>query len=1118
MKDLVDARTYFPGMGDAVADRTINRLIFTDAERGGLTDDTLVLNPDDPRRIPWENAATLSGVKVVWDDEVEFTSRDPETRRETWEEVALRVAQGNASLHDDAEGHEFAAMHHHLRQASLLMSGRHLQHGDLNQKDRPMEVFTNCLDRSTRILTMEYGPVEIGKIVGETVTVIAGDGVPRPARINAHGEQDLFEITFRSVKGGGGNFRKTVIATENHRWLLRDGSVTTELASGDVIRAITGLEKAGFSRDPEGVVHGLIFGDGAAHKRRRDHGRIGVSVGRTYASLRVCKADAVRDEIHAILDAAGYRYSQPDHADGDRVYYIGKFAHAKELPFTKDPEYIAGFIYGWWLADGSKGLNDGIMEISTSSQMAADWLEEHAGYAGLNSTMHRVMERKDDDGSFANGKPLHVVRLRSDVEWKVEEVRHYGTDTVYCPEEPVTGAFVLANGLLTGNCSTSAATFLSFYLLLNGSGVGRAYDDAMMKVDWTKMPKVVLVIDKDHPDRAKTTPEWDGTAMVDAPMIPVETLTVEEAQKLYGKGRKKGVTWHEVGDSRGGWAKALEIMERMAYEERTDEVLVLDFTPVRAEGSPIRGMQNRPSSGPGPLMKAIVKMTKLRGADMKPWLAAMFADHYAAECVLVGGARRAARMSTKSWRDPDIMDFIWIKSRFDLWSSNNSVTIDNEFRTRCVHVRDMLRARPGSGATQLMNEGVISKEDRHAWMVLMALAESAYKGGKGEPGIINQDKLTAVDDGIEEYLDGLFAGSKDYQLDDAMLPLMKELAAAVLSSRYTMITNPCGEITLLMLGGYCVIADVVPFHAQDDDDAEDAFRTAVRALMRTNLMDSLYNREVARTNRIGVGMTGFHEWAYGRFGFAWHDIIDEEKSKEMWLTVSRFKRAVVDEAERYAEALGVTVPHTNTTFKPAGTTSKLFGLTEGAHLPTMRWFLRWVQFRNDDPLVQTYREAGYPVRMLESYSGTTIVGFPTRPAICALDDGDWVVTAAEATPAEQYQFLRLLEKYWVRGVDEDGNPLPESGNQVSYTLKYDPEVVSFEDFLNTLIDGQFSIRCCSVMPQADVSGYEYQPEEPITHERFNELVAAIEGDHKEDVDFAHVDCSSGACPIDWEHK
>jgi hypothetical protein len=35
------------------------------------------------------------------------------------------------------------------------------------------------------------------------------------------------------------------------------------------------------------------------------------------------------------------------------------------------------------------------------------------------------------------------------------------------------------------NCATAANTFLLFYLLLNGSGVGRAYDDDMIKATST---------------------------------------------------------------------------------------------------------------------------------------------------------------------------------------------------------------------------------------------------------------------------------------------------------------------------------------------------------------------------------------------------------------------------------------------------------------------------------------------------------------------------------------------------------------------------------------------------------------------------------------------------------
>jgi len=656
------------------------------------------------------------------------------------------------------------------------------------------------------------------------------------------------------------------------------------------------------------------------------------------------------------------------------------------------------------------------------------------------------------------------------------------------------------------NCSTAATTFLLFYLLLNGSGVGRAYDDSMIKADLNQMPIVVPVIEWSHQDVAS-----GGITGY---------LTRRHAEHLYA-GRK--ITIFEVPDSREGWAKAIEVIERMAYEGRRDEVLIIDFTPVRPRNSPIMGMQGRPASGPGPLMGAISSIAKLRDAGMDKWRAAIYADHYAAECVLVGGARRAARMATKYWKDRTIFDFIELKRGGFLWSSNNSVTIDEEFRTAVKKVHPLVAKFPEveieNRLSVLLLTKQITDDEAHAYRVIRRLAYAAYHDQTGEPGLINVDKLTQKGD-VSDYVDGFYAESAKFQIDEDTRPLMIALAEVVVGLTYQMITNPCGEICLLLLGAYCVIADVVPFHAQNDDDAEDAFRTAVRALIRTNLMDCLYRREVNRTNRIGVGITGFHEWAYSRFKFGWKDIVNEQKSMDMWLMLSRFKRAIVQESEAYATLLGVAVPHTNTTFKPAGTTSKLFGLTEGAHLPSMREFLRWVQFRNDDPLVEEYEAKGYPIKRLKQYSGTTVVGFPTKPRICELDGGEWVVTAAEATPEEQYEFLRLLEKYWIRGVAEDGvTPLEESGNQVSYTLKYDPKEVTYDRFLETLIEGQFSIRCCSVMPQADTTAYEYQPEQPVTKHEFELIAAAIHADNmREEVGFEHIDCSAGGCPVDFNEE
>jgi adenosylcobalamin-dependent ribonucleoside-triphosphate reductase len=658
------------------------------------------------------------------------------------------------------------------------------------------------------------------------------------------------------------------------------------------------------------------------------------------------------------------------------------------------------------------------------------------------------------------------------------------------------------------NCSTSATTFLMFYLLLNGSGVGRAYDDNMIVADLNKLPIVVPVIDSMHKDSQSGE---------------IQALDARTARHLYA-----GRTIHEfsVPDSREGWAKALEKMELMAYQGKyRDDVLVLDFSGVRARGTPIMGMQGRPASGPGPLMNAIKSVATLRDAGMAPWRAAMYADHYIAECVLVGGARRAARMATKYWRDETVLDFVQVKRGGFLWSSNNSVTVDAEFWRSVSEVQRSLDA--GLTLEELVVSNLITPIALHAYKVFAAICEASYYDGTGEPGIINVDKLTWSEEGTEALLDGDFAKSDRYSLDEETLGLTRELVRAWLRSDYKVITNPCGEIVLGSLGGYCVIADVVPFHSlkvgelfEDiDRDSEDAFRVATRALIRTNLMNSLYGKEVKRTNRIGVGITGLHEYAWSRFGFGWHDIVNESKSKQFWLTLSRFKRAVQDEAESYSKEVGVVTPHTDTTMKPAGTTSKLFGLTEGAHLPSMREYLRWVQFRNDDPLVEEYQAKGYPVRKLTTYSGTTIVGFPTRPLICSLGMEEKLVTAAEATPEEQYEYLRLLEKYWIVGVAEDGvTPLRDTGNQVSYTLKYNPTVVDFESFKRTLFDGQSSVRCCSVMPQTDASAYEYQPEQPVTKHEYQMISDAIQVALKEDVGLEHVDCGSGGCPVSFDEN
>ena len=82
-------------------------------------------------------------------------------------------------------------------------------------------------------------------------------------------------------------------------------------------------------------------------------------------------------------------------------------------------------------------------------------------------------------------------------------------------------------------------------------------------------------------------------------------------------------------------------------------------------------------------------------------------------------------------------------------------------------------------------------------------------------------------------------------------------------------------------------------------------------------------------------------------------------------------------------------------------------------------------------------------------------------------------------------------------------------------------IVSYDEFRRMLLTGQQDIRCCSVMPENDGSAYEYQPEQAVTREEYEAICNAIEASEEallEDVGVEHVDCSSGACPVDFKSE
>ena len=683
------------------------------------------------------------------------------------------------------------------------------------------------------------------------------------------------------------------------------------------------------------------------------------------------------------------------------------------------------------------------------------------------------------------------------------------------------------------NCATAIASFAKFYLLLNGSGVGRSYDDALTLIDWANAPTLLLYLSPDHQDYPRDAASFCRLG-VDLGVLPwgatpdtTDLTPVHDfiAANLVTDPRAvmPDTVRHRIADSREGWAKAVEILEAMTFRNQSDRTLLLDFSDIRPAGAPIRGMQGRPASGPISLLRAFINIRRNvidSAATLAPWEQALLVDHYLSVEVQVGGARRAARMATKSWRDPGILRFIAAKAEGGLWTANHSVMVDAEFWDR---VRS-------DGTDQLTRhaQAIFAEATRCAWI-------------NGEPGFINGDKLedhrtgTAWNKPVHE--DGRdFRGAR-YQVDHAA-GLLAEASRRAAAADFPVTTNPCGEIALHVTGGYCVIADFAPLLACPvpldqivpgqppadvaalwDARVEDSVRLGIRFLMRANRMDALYAQEVARTNRMGIGPTGLHEWAWLRFGLDFNDLLDEERSAAFWTALEHLSEAAKHEASAYAAQLGLVRPVTVTTVKPAGTTSKLFGLTEGAHLPARRQYLRWVQFKGvqdpesgrwqdgSDPLLAEHAARGYPMRTLKTFPGMTIVGFPTEPLLLRLGLAERAVTAGEASPAAQYRWLQLLERHWIGA---------EQGNQVSYTLKIYTDRHDLEAFRTIVREQQPTVRCCAVLPSRPDHelGYEYLPEEEISAARFAEIVAAINiGESAEGVDQVHLECAGGVCPI-----
>jgi NAD-dependent dihydropyrimidine dehydrogenase PreA subunit len=240
-------------------------------------------------------------------------------------------------------------------------------------------------------------------------------------------------------------FRRTVLATPTHSWLLADGDRTDSLAPGQYVPSMRTLPSREGERYRLGALHGLVFGDGSWNKQEIRSGEH-----LHYVQLYGEKIAKFKD----FFDQVNFSPCLDVHPGYVGTGVVRAPANLKRLlPETADPEYIAGFVDGWLASDGDR-VRAGSWRLRSTDHEALEWLESAAplaGYVAVGSGQEANMETNFG----VRSRPIRWLYLATrDVSWRVMSVEPEEADAAdtFCAVVPRKHEFTLAGGVYTPNC------------------------------------------------------------------------------------------------------------------------------------------------------------------------------------------------------------------------------------------------------------------------------------------------------------------------------------------------------------------------------------------------------------------------------------------------------------------------------------------------------------------------------------------------------------------------------------------------------------------------------------------------------------------------------------------
>lgn len=292
----------------------------------------------------------------------------------------------------------------------------------------------NCFTGDTKFITNKGVRKFRDFRPGDTVYVKDKNGITRKATVNMYGKQSMYDITLKNNK-----MEQHVKATENHRWILNDGTVTTSLKIGDKLYGVTNNTDYNLDSDEKKKMFciGFLLGDGC------DHGK--------HVQVRLCGEKTQHSDI---FEQDGWSVRPIKNTD-DLICTKSRMSK-QDILNGKIWRYLsyeqqAYMFYGYYAADGHKNNN----QIETSDERLYDFIETTSGMAGYYISSKIDITHSTEFKENATMRRYHfITQTPTNWLWTVTNIKkdRHGPVKAWCVEEPVTHTFLLEKGIVTGNC------------------------------------------------------------------------------------------------------------------------------------------------------------------------------------------------------------------------------------------------------------------------------------------------------------------------------------------------------------------------------------------------------------------------------------------------------------------------------------------------------------------------------------------------------------------------------------------------------------------------------------------------------------------------------------------